>query len=75
MAWYPTWVVALDQVAKGTAGAVVDQQDAKDTIREIKKMTAELHRLRKLEDAVRKYEHSRDPDDYADMTAALGGES
>jgi hypothetical protein len=41
--------------------------------RENAQMISELRRLRHLEDALRQYEKTRDPDDYADLIAALGG--
>jgi hypothetical protein len=38
MVWYPDWAVALDDVAKGKAGATVTQQNAADIIRAIEKL-------------------------------------
>ena len=42
MAWYPDWVVALDDVAKGRPGAVVTQRNAQDIIRELEQLTRDL---------------------------------
>ena len=46
MPFYPDWVAALDDVAKGEVGAVVTQRNAQDIIREIEMMQAELKLLR-----------------------------
>jgi hypothetical protein len=45
MAWYPDWVVALDDVAEGKPYATVTQRNAQDVIREIKKMQARIAEL------------------------------
>lgn len=45
MAFYPDWVVALNDVAKGTEHAKVTQRNARDIIREIEKMQARIAEL------------------------------
>jgi hypothetical protein len=45
MAWYPDWVVALDEVAKGIEGARVTRRNAEDAVREIKKLQAKITAL------------------------------
>ena len=45
MAWYPDWVVALDNVAEGLSGATISQRNAQDIIREIEKMQARIAEL------------------------------
>lgn len=45
MAWYPDWVVALDDVSKDKPGAVITSRNAQDIIREIEKMQARIAEL------------------------------
>jgi hypothetical protein len=45
MAWYPDWVVALDDTAKGKPNANVTPDNARDAIREIKKLQARIKEL------------------------------
>ena len=45
MAWYPDWAVALDNVAKGKAGATVTQQNARDITRAIEKLQDRIAEL------------------------------
>ena len=46
MAFYPEWVVVLDDVASGLPHAKITQDNAKDIIREIKRMQAEILELK-----------------------------
>lgn len=45
MAWYPAWVIALNEVAKGVPGGIISQHNAQDIIREIEKMQARIAEL------------------------------
>ena len=46
MPFYPDWIIALDNVAKGVPGAEITKRNAEDIIRELTQLKAQAKAVR-----------------------------